>query len=151
MVTLFNNLKACFDCIRPALNTITTRRVGCSKGIAEYNAKALRLMEHVIKTSFGICNACIVWDIINNLGGIGQGSGAGPVSWHSHMLLLMESFEELAPHRAHFMSPDKKVKISQWLIGFVDNNTIVFTLKDKSFNIEAIKRLFWMANECLET
>ena len=65
------------------------------------------------------------------------------------MLPLIDAFEELIPYRAYFCSLDQKLKIQQWLIGFVDNNTIVFTYKDRSFDPSTIDRLFKMADEVL--
>ena len=67
------------------------------------------------------------------------------------MLPLIDAFEELLPRIAHFCSPDQSLKIQQWLIGFVDNNTIVFTYKDKSFDPSIVNKLFEMAEEVLVT
>ena len=150
MVSLFNDLKGCYDRIRPSLNTITLRRMGCPRGVAICQAETLRKMKHAIKTTYGITCETISADGDNKLGGIGQGSGEGPVSWHSQMLALIDSYEELIPHRAFFTSPDKTLKITQWLVGFVDDNTIVFTIKDPLFARDNIQNLFNMANECLE-
>ena len=71
--------------------------------------------------------------------------------WHSHMLVMMEAYEKKVPYRATFCSPDKSITLEQWLVGFVDDNTIVFTLKDLSFNIDNVTNLFSMADECLAT
>ena len=70
-------------------------------------------MQHALRISFGVTQEVIINDDNNNLGGIGQGAGDGPISWHSHMLPLIDSFEDLVPHRAFFMSPDKTMVISQ--------------------------------------
>ena len=149
MVSLFNDLKECYDRIRSSLNTITLRRMGCPRGVAICQAEALRKMKHAIKTTYGISET-ISADNENKLGGIGQGSSEGPVSWHSQMLALIDSYEELIPHREFFKSHDKTLQISQWLVGFVDNNTILFTVKDPLFARENIQNLFKMADECLE-
>ena len=151
MVSLFNDLRGCYDRIRPALNTITMRRMGCPKSWVECQTRALRGMKHAIRTSFGITKEVISNDGENNLGGIGQGAGDGPSSWHSHMLPLIDAFEELIPHRATFISPDKKIIISQWLIGFVDDNTIIFTMKDTHFKAAIEEKLMEMADEVLDT
>ena len=37
IISLFNNLKGVYDKVHPALNTITTRRIGLSKEEAVYN------------------------------------------------------------------------------------------------------------------
>ena len=115
-------------------------------------AKALQGMQHAIRTSFGVTENIFKCDESNRLGGIGQGSGDGTVCWHSHMLPLIDAFEELIPHRTHFCIPDQSLKkIQQWLIGFVDNNTIVFTYKDRLFDPATVEKLFKMADEVLDT
>ena len=69
MVSLFNDLKGCYDRIRPSLNTITMRRMGCPKEVAVCQATALRKMKHVLRTSFGLSKESIQWDTTNNIGG----------------------------------------------------------------------------------
>ena len=69
--------------------------MGCPRGVAICQAETLRKMKHAIKTTYGITCETISADKDNKLGGIGQGSGEGPVSWHSQMLVLIDSYEEL--------------------------------------------------------
>ena len=88
LVSVFNNLKGCYDRIRPSLNSITTRRMGLPAEHAICHARVLRQMRHQIRTGFGISEDYIEWSEEENIGGIGQGNGGGPPSWHSHMLLL---------------------------------------------------------------
>ena len=83
MVSLFNDLKGCYDKIRPSLNTITMRRLGCPKSVAVCQAATLRTMQHALRTSLGVSKESILWDPDSYLGGIGQDSGGGPLSWHS--------------------------------------------------------------------
>ena len=85
------------------------RRMGCPKKAIICQAKALQGIQHVIRTSFGVTESTFQCDERNKLGGIGQGSGDGPVCWHSHMLPLIDAFEELIPHRAYFCSPDQSL------------------------------------------
>ena len=54
MVLLFNDLKGCYDCIRPSLSTITMKKMGCPKEAIICQAKALQAMQHAIRTSFGV-------------------------------------------------------------------------------------------------
>ena len=67
MVSLFNDLKGCYDRIRPELITITSRRIGCPEGVAVCDAEALCLMKHAVRTSFGISKDIIVRDEKNRL------------------------------------------------------------------------------------
>ena len=88
LVSIFNDLKGCYDRVRPALNTVTTRRMGLPRNVAVCHAKTLRNMEHHVRTSFGISEDTLKWCKKSNPGGLGQGNGGGCVSWHSHMLVL---------------------------------------------------------------
>ena len=64
------------------------------------------------------------------------------MSWPSHVLPLIDAYEEIVPHRASFSNPDRSRKLKQWLVGFVDNNTIIFTIKGPHFDASNIQRLF---------
>ena len=88
LVSMFNDLKGCYDGFRPALNTVTTRRMGCPKNVAVCQASTLRQMKHHIRTSFGISTDFLQWCAKSNLGELGQGNGDACVGWHSHMLVL---------------------------------------------------------------
>ena len=62
IVSMFNDLMSCYDRTRPALNTVTTRRMGLPKNVAVCHAKTLRLMKHHIMTGYGISKECLQWD-----------------------------------------------------------------------------------------
>ena len=70
-------------------------------------------MEHVLRTGFGISEGSIKWDATANPGGIGQGNGAGPVSWHSHMLPLEQAYEEETGQPVDYSNPDSTRLFSQ--------------------------------------
>ena len=112
LISIFNDLKGNYDRVRPSLNTITTMRMGLPKGHAVCHAKVLRLMEHRIRTGFGISEGHIVWSIIQNLGGIGQGNGAGPPRWHSHCLVLAIAYEVMTDEQVEFKCPNSTTKIT---------------------------------------
>ena len=80
------------------------RRMGCPKEAILCQAKALQGMQHALRTSFGVTESTFQCDEKNKQGGIGQGSGDGPVYWHSHMLPLIDAFEDLIPHRAYIFA-----------------------------------------------
>ena len=75
IVSIFNNLKGCYDRVRPSVNTITTRRMGLPKNFAVCNAATLRKMKHFIRTGFGISQGHLQWDEENNAGGLRQDNG----------------------------------------------------------------------------
>ena len=106
IISLFNDLKGCYDRIHPSLNAITTCRMGSPRNIAICHARTLREMEHVLMTGFGISEGSIKWDEKANSGGIGQGNGTGPVSFHSHMLPLEQVYEEETGQRVDYKNPD---------------------------------------------
>ena len=85
IISLFNDLRGNYDRIWLSLNTIAIYRTDLPKNVAICHARVLREMEHVLWTGFGISKGSIKWDETANLGGIEQGNGAGPISWHSHM------------------------------------------------------------------
>ena len=83
IVSIFNDLKGCYDRVRPALNTVSTRRIGLPKQVTFCHAKTLRKMKHHIRTNFGISKDTIQWDQKSNPGGLGKYNGGSYVSWHS--------------------------------------------------------------------
>ena len=54
LISIFNDLKGCYDRVRPSLKTLTTRRIGLPKTVAVCHAAALRKMRHYLRTGFGI-------------------------------------------------------------------------------------------------
>ena len=107
IVSLFNDLKGCYDRIRPVLNTVTARRMGCPEGTAVCHAKAVRQMKHRVRTAFGISQEYITWDKFVNPGGIGQGNGAGPSIWVAVSTPLLEMMRS-AGHGVKFSKPLSK-------------------------------------------
>ena len=80
LVSMFNNLKGCHDRVRPAFNTVSTRRMDLQKPFAVCHAKTLRQMGHRVRTSFGISEEQLKWTKESSPGGLGQGNGGGCVS-----------------------------------------------------------------------
>ena len=118
MVSLFNDLRGCYDRIRPSLNTITARRMGCPTGVAVCHANAVRRMRHRVRTAAGLSKGEITWDAVVNHGGIGQGNGAGPQSYHSQLLPQVEAYEALTNQDLKFSNPDGSLNFFQWLLVF---------------------------------
>ena len=139
LVSMFNDLKGYYDRVRPALNTVTTRRMGLPRNAAVCHAQTLRKMEHHVKTSFGISEDTLKWCRECNPGGLGQGNGAGCVSWHSHMLVLEEAYEKSTSNTVEFGNPDSMGKFRQWLVGFVDDNSLLFSFKNLGYDEPAVK------------
>ena len=72
---MFNDLAGYYDRICPAVNKITTRRMGLPKSVAVYHAATLRNMKHHIRTRFDISKSSLQWDKENKNGVLGQGNG----------------------------------------------------------------------------
>ena len=79
--------------------------MGLPPAHAVCHAKVLRLMQHCIRTGFGISEGSLAWSALQNLGGLGQGNGAGPPSWHSHCLVLIIAYKLLTNERVNFQNP----------------------------------------------
>ena len=112
MASLFNDLKGCYDRIRPSLNTIATRRMGCPTGAAVCHGRAVRQKAHQVQTSSGILEVPITWNPLVNPGGIGQGNGTGPQSYHGTLLVKLEAYEKLDPDKGLLLwSPSKELEV----------------------------------------
>lgn len=134
IVSIFNDIKGNYDRVRPALNTITTRRMGLPKGHTVSHARVLRGMKHQIRTGFGISEESIEWDPTQNIGGLGQGNGSGPPSWHSHCLPLESSYKSMTDNKIEFTTASGLLKLKQWLVGYVDDNTLLAQIKKNNLD-----------------
>ena len=150
LVSIFNDLKGCYDRVRPALNTVATRRIGLPRQLAICHAKTLRDMKHHVRTSFGISKEPIQWDQESNPGGLGQGNGGGCVSWNSQMLILEDAYEATTDQTVDYTNPDDTRKFRQWLVGFVDDNSILFKMENLGYETHYLKMVENTTN-CLET
>lgn len=50
ILSIYNDLKDCYNRVRPVLNTVTKRRFNLPKSVAVYHASTLRKMQHHIRT-----------------------------------------------------------------------------------------------------
>ena len=107
-------------------------------------------MWHKVRTAAGILEGAIKWDEVVNHGGIGQGNGAGPQSYHSQLLPQVEAYEAMTDQGLRFSNPDGTLNFFQWLIGFVDDNTILLMLKDPSFASSKIEELLEETKRCID-
>lgn len=88
--------------------------------------------------------------MFQNLGGLGQGNGAGPSSWHSHCLVLVKAYEIMTNERVTFQNPQSRRKFIQWLVGYVDDNTLLTKLESTNFIPQASHEMIKKAQNCLE-
>ena len=77
---------------------------------------ALRKMKHYLRTGFGVSAEHLLCDLLNNPGGLGQGNGGGPTSFHCLMLPLEKAYEKETGHRVAYTNPYSSRIFFQWLI-----------------------------------
>ena len=106
-------------------------------------------MKHFIRTGFGISKNSIQWDEDNNAGELGQGNGGASVSWYSHMLPLEKAYESETRHVVQYSNPDNTRQFFQWLVGFVDDNSIIFKLENLGYS-NAAETMLIAAKQCME-
>ena len=142
---LFNDAIGCYDRIIPTLCELAMRARGCPKGIAQCHTITQKNMVHRIRIATGISEGIIKFALTNmkvvvdksiiciqgKTGGIGQGGGAGPLSWIAVIDIMLEAYRNLRPG-AEAIDPLQLYSICYWLISYVDDNTIVVGFKDKT-------------------
>ena len=141
---IFNDAEGCFDRIRPIMNDIALRRLGCPKMISRCQNTTQRLMKHRVKTAKGVSKGYIQWNntqtiqmiieagvtiMTGNIGGIGQGAGGSPVGCLA-MILVMIAAYKLYASGARIHDPIKKCNKTIHVISYVDDNTLVQSLKE---------------------
>lgn len=105
IVNMFNDSDGYYDRIQHNVMTITFCKRGCDKTVIEMVMGALLAMHHHVKCSVGISTEFFTWTENMCIGGIGQGSGDGPVGFHSIVEILIEAFEKLEGHGVALTSP----------------------------------------------
>ena len=109
----------------------------------------VRKMVHRVKTASGVSEGSITWDATSNPGGIGQGSGGGPQAYHSHILVKAQAYENLTNQCIKFNNPDGTEGFSQWLIGFVDDNSILISVQNLDFTKTMVDELLNECKQCI--
>ena len=141
---IFNDAEGCFDRIRPVMNDIALRRLGCPRMISKCQNITQQLMKHRVKTAKGVSEGYIKWSntqtiqmiieagitiMMGNIGGIGQGAGGSPVGCLA-MILVMITTHKVYASGAKIIDPIKKCNNTVHVISYVDDNTIVQALKE---------------------
>lgn len=115
--------KGCYDRIIPALQTITTRRLGIPRTTALFFARFWRFCHHHVRTKHGISKDSYTGTGSHTLFGIGQGNGAGPAFWLSNLIIMFKVLDKLCTGM-RFSSPCGKVKHESTGLGYVDDVTL---------------------------
>ena len=141
---LFNDAIGCYDRIIPTLCELAMRARGCPKGIAQCHTITQKKMVHRIRIATGISEGVIKFALTNmeevvdktivclqgRTGGIGQGGGAGPLSWIAVIDVMLEAYRKIRPG-AEAIDPIRLYSICYWLISYVDDNTIVVSFESE--------------------
>ena len=120
--------KGCYDRIIPALQSIFSRRLGIPIRTAMFFATLWNGCKHFVRTRFGVSADFYAGTFEAALFGIGQGNGAGPAFWLSHLIVMFCVLDTLT-HGMQFHSPSRKTKHKSPGMGFVDDVTLGCTNK----------------------
>ena len=52
------------------------------------------------------------------------------------MLVLEKSYEKETGNRVEYFNPDTTRQFCQWLVGFVDDNSIILKMEKKGFDMK---------------
>ena len=151
---LFNDAIGCYDRIVPTLCEMAMRARGCPKGIAKCHTLTQKGMKHRIRIATGVSEGLIRFSekeatvkednkikiIQGRTGGIGQGGGAGPLSWIAVIDIMLEAYRKICPG-ATARDPMMLYTLCYWLISYVDDNTIVVGFEDKTTRLEILTTL----------
>jgi hypothetical protein len=139
MASLFNDAAGCYDRIRSLLSYLCMVRVGCPHGIVKCHSLTQREMVHHVKTSYGPSTNNIQWgpsqtlyttaqnrvySTKGNIGGIGQGGGASPVSWLTVLLVMIQTYSKYTSGIT-LADPLGMYLLALFIISYVDDNTLV--------------------------
>ena len=73
----------------------------------------------------------------------------GGASFHSHILPLEKSYESETGHKIEYTNPDATRISCRWLVGFVDDNSIMLKLENLGYEA-SVERLLDAAKNFLE-
>lgn len=122
-----NDASACFDRIIVALGMMAARRCGMPAEAIRTHAKALELMQYMVKTIYGVSDQSYKGTALEPLFGTGQGSGASPAVWLTLVVILLNTLERVVPERISFRSADGKIHHRRLVDAFVDDTAIGMT------------------------
>ena len=57
------------------------------------------------------------------------------------MLVLEAVYEKLTDNKVEYSNPDQTRTFCQWLVGFVDNNSMLLKLENLGFDLAEVKLL----------
>ena len=128
MLSSFNVAAGWYDKMIHNLITITTTRMGCPMDTALCHARVLNQMKHFIQTSSGISKAFIQSYASLNIWWCGQVYGGWTVSWISHMEPILVAYSKMSGGLC-FEDPTQVLKFIQWIVGYVDDNSLILTFR----------------------
>lgn len=136
-----NDASACYDRIIVALGMLAARRCGMPSNAIRLHAEALQFMKYTVKTVHGISDSNYQGTPFAPLFGTGQGSGASPAVWLTLVVLLLQTFDRLIPHRMNFAPISGARSHSRSSDAFVDDTSVGFTSSDNTSYSDLISRL----------
>ena len=136
-----NDASACYDRIIVALGMLAARRCGVPENAIQLHADALHFMKYTVKTMYGISDSNYQGTPFAPLFGTGQGSGASPAVWLTLVVLLLQTFDRLIPHRMNFVPISGAREHNRSSDDFVDDTSVGFTSSDNTSYSDLIERI----------
>ena len=122
LIHLDYDATACYDRIIMNFGGLIARGFGQDRRIVFINGKTLEEAKYVLKTQMGVSESfyknCVLFPIY----GSGQGAGNSPGIWCCVSSVIFDLYEEKA-NGATFHSPDGKITVRVYMIGFVDDTS----------------------------
>ena len=125
--------KGCYDRIIPKFSTLHTQRLGLPTTWAMFFSIYWKKCQHHVRTKYGISTESFSCKDDEQLYGIGQGNGAGPAIWMSHINVMFNVLEKLCTG-IKLTSPDGTNTFSSVGTSFVDDSTLGATAPNESMD-----------------
>ena len=115
--------KGCFDRIIAKFASIHTTRLGVPPRWSIFFSIFWKECSHYVRTRYGVSKNSFKAENMKFLHGIGQGNGAGPALWLTHLTVMFEVLSKLTTGY-QFKSPDGETNFESPGTGFVDDVTL---------------------------
>lgn len=123
-----NDAQSCYDRLIPHLTTEILTVNGLPANSAQTFFNQLLHRKSNVLTGHGISEESISSTPADPLFGIGQGNGAGPAAWHSHLLIMINALQKIHPGY-NVNDPTDEIRFQQHIISFVDDTSFILTAR----------------------
>ena len=113
---------------------------GLPRNTQKLQAKAIRAMQFHIKTALGVSEEYYQDTSDTPLHGSGQGSGSASTLWLFISSIIMTIYQNLATGMK-MTNADITENLQQWIDGYVDNTSSIFTSIDETDEVPTAKTI----------